>query len=59
MNVGAENQCGNVGNLEWKYQGVDGVNQGGNLSIAVEITWSGNRNDKLKDKREVRIINLV
>ena len=40
-------------------QGSDAGNQGGNLSIAVEITWNSNRNDKLKDWREVRIINLL
>ena len=44
----------NVGN-----QGGDAGNQGGNLSIAVEITWNSNGNDKLKDWREVKIINLV
>ena len=37
----------------------DAGNQGGNLSTAVEITWNSNGNDKLKDCREVRIINLV
>ena len=40
-------------------QGGDAGNQGGNLSIAVEITWNSNGNDKLKDWREVRIINLL
>ena len=40
-------------------QGGDAGNQGGNLSIAVEITWSSNGNDELKDWREVKIINLV
>ena len=44
----------NVGN-----QGGDAGNQGRNLSIAVEITWNSNRNYKLKDWREVKIINLV
>ena len=29
------------------------------LSIAVEMTWSSNGNDKLKDWSEVKIINLV
>ena len=36
----------NVGN-----QGGDTGNQGGNLSIAVEIIWNSNGNDKLKDWR--------
>ena len=40
-------------------QGCDAENQGGNLSIAVEITWNRNGNDKLSDWREVKIINLV
>ena len=40
-------------------QGGDAGNQGGNLSIVVEITWNSNGNDKLKDWREVKIINLV
>ena len=44
----------NVGN-----QGGDAGNQGGNLSIAVEITWNSNGNDKLKDWKKVKIINLV
>ena len=52
------------GESGWKYknmgnQGGDAGNQGGNLSIAVEITWNSNGNDKLKDWREVKIINLV
>ena len=37
----------------------DAENQGRSLSIAVEITWNSNGNDKLKDWREVRIINLL
>ena len=41
------NQGGDVGNL------------GRNLSIAVEITWNSNGNDKLKDWKEVKIIKLV
>ena len=45
----------NMGN-----QGGDAGNQGENLSIAVEITWNSNGNDKLKDRRKVKIIiNLV
>ena len=40
-------------------QGGDAGNQGGNLSIAVEITQNSNGNDKLKDWTEVKIINLV
>ena len=44
----------NVGN-----QGGDAGNQAGNLSVAVEITWNSKGNDKLKDWREVKIINLV
>ena len=37
----------------------DAGNQGGNLSITVEITWNSNGNDKLKDWKKVKIINLV
>ena len=62
MNAGAENQRGNSGNLGrniWGNQGDGAGNQGGNLSIAVEITWNTSGNDELKDWREVRIINLV
>ena len=44
----------NVGN-----HGGDAGNQGRSLSTAVEITSNSNRNDKLKDWREVKIINLV
>ena len=40
-------------------QGGDAGSEDGNLSIAVEITWNSNGNDKLKDWREVKIINLV
>ena len=40
-------------------QGGDAGNQSGKLSIAVEITWDSNGNDKLKDWKEVKIINLV
>ena len=40
-------------------QGGDARSQGKNLSIAVEITWNSNENDKLKDSRDVKIINLV
>ena len=63
-NVGAGNQRGNMGNLGGNMtdvgnQGSDAGNEGGNLSIAVEITWNSNGNDKLKDWREVKIINLV
>ena len=43
----------NVGN-----QGSDAGNQGRSLSIVVEITWNINGNDKLKDRREVKIINF-
>ena len=49
--MGAENQRGNVENL-----GGDAGNQDRDLSIAVEITWNSNINDKLKDWREVKII---
>ena len=38
----------------WKIR----VIQGGNLNIAIEITGNSNGN-KLKDWREVKIINLV
>ena len=37
----------------------DTGNQGRNLSKVVEITWYNDRNDKLKDWMEVKIINLV
>ena len=40
-------------------QNGDAGNQGGNLSITVEITWNSNGNDKLKDWKKVKIINLV
>ena len=58
------NQRGNAWNLGGNTKNVrnqrgDAGNQGGNLSIAVEITWSSNGNDELKDWREVKIINLV
>ena len=58
------NQLGNVEILGGKTkqlgnQGDDAGNQGGNLTIAVEITWNRNANDKLKDWREVKMINLV
>ena len=33
-------------------QGSNAGNQGGNLIIAVQITWNRNGNDKLKDWRE-------
>ena len=54
-----ENQRGNAGDLGGNTknvgnQGGGAGNQGKNLSIAVEITWN-----KLKDWREVKIINLV
>ena len=63
-NAGAKNQRGNAQNLGGNTknvgsQGSDPGNQGGNFSIAVEITWNSNGNDKLKDWREVKIINLV
>ena len=59
-----ENQRGNAGNLGGNTkkvgnQGGDAGNQGGNFSIAVEITWKCNGIDKLKDRKEVKIINLV
>ena len=59
-----ENQRENAGNLGGNTKNVGnqgGVagNQGRNLSIAVEITWNYNGNNKLKDWREVKIINLV
>ena len=40
-------------------QGGDAGSEDGNLSIAVEITWNSNGNDKLKDWRKTKIINLV
>ena len=39
--------------------GGDAGNQGGNLITAVGKTWNSYGNDKLKDRREVKIINLV
>ena len=42
----------------WNQSG-DAGNQGRNLSVAIEITWNSNGNDKLEDWREVKIINLV
>ena len=63
-NAGAENHRRNAGNLGRNTknvgnQGDDAGNQGGNLNIAVEIILNSNGNDKLKDWREVKIINLV
>ena len=46
------NQDDDTGN-----QDDDTGNQGGNLSIAVEITWNSNENDKFKDWIKVKIIN--
>ena len=62
--MGAGNQRGNMGNLGGNMtdvgnQGSDAGNEGGNLSIAVEITWNSNGNDKLKNWREIKIINLL
>ena len=59
-----ENQRGNAGILGGNTKNVgnqcgDAGNQGRNLSIAVEITWNNNGNDKLKDWAEVKMINLV
>ena len=42
----------------WGIRG-DAGNQGRSLSIAVEITWNNNENGKLKDRSEVKIINLA
>ena len=36
-------------------QGSDAGNQGGNLSIAVEMTQNCNGSDKFKERREVKI----
>ena len=63
-NAGAENQCEKTGNLGGNAknvgnQGGNAGNQVGNLSIAVEITWNSNGNDKFKDWIEAKIINLV
>ena len=49
-----DNQHGNAGNLGKNMknvgnQGGDAGIQGSNLSIAVEITWNSNGNDKPKD----------
>ena len=59
-----ESQHENVGNLGRNTknvgnQGGGAGNQGRNLSIVVETTWNSNGNGKLKDWREVKIINLV
>ena len=51
------NLCGNTKNVG--NQIGDAGNQGGSLPIAAEITWNSNRNDKLKDWREVKLKNLV
>ena len=40
-------------------QGGDIGNQGGNLSITVEITRNSNKNGKFKDWKKFKIINLV
>ena len=40
-------------------QGGDIGNQGGHLSITVEITWNSNKNGKFKDWKKFKIINLV
>ena len=53
----AGNLGGNTKNV-WNQSG-DAGNQGRNLSVAIEITWNSNGNDKLEDWREVKIINLV
>ena len=37
----------------------DAGNQGESLSMSVEISWNINGNDKLKEWREFKIINLV
>ena len=37
-------------------QGGHVQNQGGNLGIVVEIKWKSNRNNKFKERREVKII---
>ena len=63
-NAGAGSQRGNAGDLGGNTknvgnQGGKAGNQGGNVSISVQITWNSNGNDKLKDWREVKIINLV
>ena len=47
-------KCKRCGESGWRFR-----DQGGNLSIAVEITWNSNGNNKFKDWREVKIINLV
>ena len=62
--VGTGNQRGNATNLGGNAKNMgnkddDVGNQGGDLSIAVEITWNSNGNDRFKDWRGVKIINLV
>ena len=59
--MGLGNQRGNAGNLcesakNVGNQGGDAGNQSGNLSIAIEMTQNSNGNDKLKEWREVKII---
>ena len=39
---------------KYSESGGDAGNQGGTLSIAVEVTWNSNGNDELKDWREVK-----
>ena len=63
-NEGAKNQRGNTESLGRNTKNVenqvgDAGNQGGNLSIVVEITWNSNGNDKGKDWREVIIIIIL
>ena len=60
-NGNAWNQSGNAGYLGENErnagnQGGDAGNQNWNLVIAVEITKNSNENDKLKEWREVRLI---
>ena len=63
-NLRVENQLGKPGNfgeitINWRNQGCNAGEQSRNLSIAVEIVWKSNGNDKLKDSRECKTINLV
>ena len=47
-------ECGNLGGKTKNVgnQGSDAGNRGGNLSVAVQIIWNSNGNDKLKERLE-------
>ena len=60
-NAGAENQRRNSGNLggnakNMANHGSDVGNQGGYISLVVEMTQYSNENEKFKEWREVKIV---